>query len=412
MLYKSLVIKISIPPEKKTKQKEYLEIGLLPIVDQGKEIIGGYTNEVEKNIVCNLPVIVFGDHTCSVKYINFPFGAGADGIKILKAKDNVLPQYLFYGTQYLVFHLHDRGYARHYQHIEKMDLYVPPIEEQRRIVSRIEELFSELDSAVETLQKTRQQLEIYRQAVLKEAFEGKLTASWRSENTVVSISSIYKAIKEKNNYRSTDSDCSMKLPMLPENWMWIYIGDITNGTEYGTSKKSEKNGKVPVIRMGNIQNGIIDWSDLVYSSDDEEINRYLLSKNDVLFNRTNSPELVGKTAIYSSDRQAIFAGYLIRINQFDIINAKYLTYYMNSYIAKNYGNIVKTDGVNQSNINSKKLCSYPFPLCTPKEQERVVYELESRLSLCTNIERTVDEALQQAEAMRQSILKKAFEGEL
>ena len=279
-------------------------------------------------------------------------------------------------------------------------------------MSRIEELFSELDSAVETLQKTRQQLEIYRQAVLKEAFEGKLTASWRSENTVVSISSIYKAIKEKNNYRSTDSDCSMKLPMLPENWMWIYIGDITNGTEYGTSKKSEKNGKVPVIRMGNIQNGIIDWSDLVYSSDDEEINRYLLSKNDVLFNRTNSPELVGKTAIYSSDRQAIFAGYLIRINQFDIINAKYLTYYMNSYIAKNYGNIVKTDGVNQSNINSKKLCSYPFPLCTPKEQERVVYELESRLSLCTNIERTVDEALQQAEAMRQSILKKAFEGAL
>ena len=65
-----------------------------------------------------------------------------------------------------------------------------------------------------------------------------------------------------------------------------------------------------------------------------------------------------------------------------------------------------------SNINSKKLCSYPFPLCTPKEQERVVYELESRLSLCTNIERTVDEALQQAEAMRQSILKKAFEREL
>ena len=91
MLYKSLVIKISIPPEKKTKQKEYLEIGLLPIVDQGKEIIGGYTNEVEKNIVCNLPVIVFGDHTCSVKYINFPFGAGAymtedmlDTINILK----------------------------------------------------------------------------------------------------------------------------------------------------------------------------------------------------------------------------------------------------------------------------------------------------------------------------------------
>ena len=164
--------------------------------------------------------------------------------------------------------------------------------------------------------------------------------------------------------------------------------------------------------MGNIQNGIFEWSDLAYSSDEDEICKYLLRNNDVLFNRTNSPELVGKTAIYRDEQKAIFAGYLIRINQYDVINAKYLNYYLNSFTAKMYGNMVKTDGVNQSNINGKKLCSYPFPLCTPEEQELVVKEIESRLSVCDKIEQTVNESLQKAESLRQSILKQAFEGGL
>ena len=92
------------------------------------------------------------------------------------------------------------------------------------------------------------------------------------------------------------------------------------------------------------------------------------------------------------------------------INPEYLNYYMNSHTAKNYGNKVKTDGVNQSNINGKKLCTYPFPLCSEEEQKQVVYELKSRLSLCDSIENTVNQSLQKAEALRQSILKQAFEG--
>ncbi len=85
---------------------------------------------------------------------------------------------------------------------------------------------------------------------------------------------------------------------------------------------------------------------------------------------------------------------------------------MNSSTARRYGNKVKTDGVNQSNINSKKMYSYPFPLCSREEQDEVVFELETRLSVCDSIKKTVDFALSQAETMRQSILKKAFEGEL
>ncbi len=168
--YKTLVKKIPISPEKKTKQKDYLKAGLLPIIDQGQSLIGGYSDNASMTVDCELPVIVFGDHTRAVKYVSFPFGAGADGIKVLQPKEDILPRYLYYGTQYIVAKMPNRGYARHYQYVEKESLAVPPLPEQKRIVARIEELFSQLDAGVQTLKKTKAQLAVYRQAVLKEAF--------------------------------------------------------------------------------------------------------------------------------------------------------------------------------------------------------------------------------------------------
>ena len=377
MLYKSLVTKISIPPEKKTKQKEYLEIGLLPIVDQGKEIIGGYTNEVEKNIVCNLPVIVFGDHTCSVKYINFPFGAGADGIKILKAKDNVLPQYLFYGTQYLVFHLHDRGYARHYQHIEKMDLYVPPIEEQRRIVSRIEELFSELDSAVETLQKTRQQLEIYRQAVLKEAFE------------------------------------SIQADLIKLQDLCFFI---TKGT---TPKKNEmfmNNGEIPYIKVYNLTfDNTLDFSiDPTFVSNkthNEFLKRSIVYPGDVLMNIVGPP--MGKVSIVPDTypewniNQAI-----ARFRCSGKLYNRYLAYFLgfSGTVEKMKSKSKATAG--QFNLTLEICREIEIPVPSYHKQIQLVSNIETKVSQADKILKVANEALQQAEAMRQSILKKAFEGEL
>ena len=318
----------------------------------------------------------------------------------------VTTKYMFYYMMFIKPKLISKGKGGTQKNISQtvlnsIDVVVPPLAVQHRIVTKIEELFSHLDSGVETLKKTKQQLTVYRQAVLKEAFEGKFTESWRKTHSC-SIQ-----IKAENHLIE-----KITLPYIPDEWKWVSIGDISSGVEYGTSSKSEKAGKVPVIRMGNLQGGVIDWSDLAFTSDCDEIKKYRLKSGDVLFNRTNSPELVGKTAIYKGEREAIFAGYLIRINQKEFINPQYLTYYMNGFTAKQYGNLVKTDGVNQSNINGKKLCSYPFPLCSIEEQERVVYELESRLSVCDSIEKTVDDALQQAEALRQSILKKAFEGEV
>jgi type I restriction enzyme, S subunit len=125
--------------------------------------------------------------------------------------------------------------------------------------------------------------------------------------------------------------------------------------------------------MGNMQGGKIDWEDLKYSSNSEEIKQYLLQKDDVLFNRTNSHELVGKTVIYKGEKPAIFAGYLIRLNHIKkIVDGSYLNYFLNSHPAKVYGSLVKTDGVNQSNINGEKLSNYPIPICSFAEQNQIV----------------------------------------
>lgn len=328
----------------------------------------------------------------------------------------LLPKFLYYFCRH--FNFKDLDKSTTIPSLAKRDLLaikmvVPPLPEQERIVARIEELFSELDKAVETLNTTKQQLAVYRQAVLKEAFIGALTHSWRNQHFSKTADEVLQDIYSKNNVVGhTDLMENYSLPFLPKSWKWISIGDISKGAEYGSSKKSDKQGMVPVLRMGNIQNGAFQWDDLVYSSDEDEIKKYELHSGDVLFNRTNSPELVGKTAIYKGTSKAIFAGYLIRVNQVDEINGDYLTYYLNSSIARGYGNKVKTDGVNQSNINSKKLYSYPFPLCSSEEQKHIVIELEARLTVCDQIEKTIEQSLQQAEALRQSILKQAFEGRL
>ena len=321
---------------------------------------------------------------------------------------------------------------------------------QRRIVAKVEELFSELDRGIESLKAARAKLNVYRQAVLKDAFEGKLTAQWRAENKdkleppdqllarikrnreghyEQQLKEWMTAVKEweasgksgKTPQRpkklpkvtGVPHDVTAKLPPLPKSWIWEKLGWMTCGVEYGTAAKSVTTGGVPVLRMGNIQNAKFDWADLVFTSDDNEIAQYLLCAGDVLFNRTNSPELVGKTAIYKGERPAVFAGYLIRVNHIGaVVDGHYLNLFLNSHLARQHGNSVKTDGVNQSNINGAKLSNYPFPYCSIEEQREIASILEKTFSLIDETESNIVHELQKADALRQSILKKAFTGQL
>ncbi len=333
---------------------------------------------------------------------------------------------------------------------KEIPLPIPPTNEQKRIVAKIEELFSELDKGIESLKTAREHLKVYRQAVLKHAFEGKLTAQWREENKdkLETPDQLLDRIKKERETRHqqqleewesavkkwdqngkdgkkptkpsplkklskiTDGELT-DLAEIPTGWVWEKLGWMTCGVEYGTSAKSSESGKVPVLRMGNIQNGKFDWTDLVYTSSEIEITKYFLKAGDVLFNRTNSPELVGKTAIYRGEQPALFAGYLIRVNNIhSVVNSQYLNLFLNSHVAKQHGNKVKTDGVNQSNINGEKLSNYPFTYCSIEEQNKIVSNLDEKLSLIDQMEMGINGELQRADSLRQSILKKAFSGQL
>ena len=193
---------------KKLKQKEYLESGKFPVIDQGQDFIGGFTNKEEFLVDCKLPVIIFGDHTKAIKFVNQEFIAGADGVKVLQPKSFFVPKLLFYFTQAMP--LPNKGYARHYQYLEKSKIKLPPLNEQKRIVSKIEELFSKIDSTKQSLEQTKLLLEQYRFSLLKSIFEGK-------------------------------------------EWKKIKIGDNLN-FQYGKGlpKKDRKQGKIPVYGSSGI----------------------------------------------------------------------------------------------------------------------------------------------------------------
>ena len=226
--------------KKKVQQKVYLEDGALAVVDQGQELIGGYTND-ESMVYCGeLPVIVFGDHTRCVKYVDFMFAQGADGVKVLKPKPFYSPKAFFYSLQ--AVDIPNMGYRRHFPLFHQYAMPLPPFPEQQRIVDRIESLFAKLDEAKEKAQAVVDGFETRKAAILHEAFSGELTAQWRQKNNV-----------------ELDS------------WQRITIEDLCHSLKYGTAKKSQDQGSVVVIRMGNLQHGEIDWTNLAYTDDKEDI---------------------------------------------------------------------------------------------------------------------------------------------
>lgn len=261
---------------------------------------------------------------------------------------------------------------------------LPPLSEQQRIVERIEELFAKLDEAKERLQEAAESFAVRKAAILHKAFTGELTKQWRRENGV-----------------------------RDESWEEKTISEICSSLKYGTSKKSSDDGEVVVLRMGNLQNGEIDWSNLSYTSDEEDIKKYLLKSGDVLFNRTNSPELVGKTSIYRGEMPAIYAGYLIKLDyEKNIVVGDYLNYYLNSSKAKEYYMQVKTDGVSQSNINAKKIGEFEIPLPTLSEQHEIVRLIDDLLARERKAQQATEQALASIDLMKKSILARAFRGEL
>ena len=273
---------------------------------------------------------------------------------------------------------------------------LPPLAEQKRIVAKVEELLPLVDrykAAWTRLEDFNRRFpEDMKKSILQHAIQGKLVEQRPEEGTAQEL---YQQIQAEKQRLIKEGKIKKEKPLpevtedempfeIPENWMWVSVGSVSVNIQYGSSQKSATSGKVAVLRMGNIQDGKLILDKLVYTSDEAEIEKYPLKYNDLLFNRTNSKELVGKTAIYKGEIPAIYAGYLVRITPL-YMNSDYLNYVMQSQFYWSYCQSVRSDAIGQSNINAEKLKRFVFPLPPLAEQKRIVARLEELLPLCERL---------------------------
>lgn len=300
---------------------------------------------------------------------------------------------------------------------ENTPVIVPADERtQEQIANLIDDVDSKQKSSVQHLLSARRAIDRFRQAVLAAACSGRLTADWREANPSVRSVEAALARLAAGRKRRSPPDESVDLPMreLPENYILGTIRASAVLIEYGTSQRSDVDIEgIPVLRMGNIQDGSLDLGNLKYCVVDRGIEKLMLQDGDLLFNRTNSPELVGKTAVFHQDTQMTFASYLIRVRfDADVAEPDFVSYWINSAWGKAWARHVKTDGVSQSNINGTKLGAMPLPLPPIDEQREIVRRASRMLQLSGDLLARLHLAVRCVDRSSQAVLAKAFRGEL
>ncbi len=322
------------------------------------------------------------------------------GLTAIRPSEVLLTRYVLLFFRYFEAQLASKGTGTTFKAItqdvvKNLEIPIPPLPEQERIVARIEELFSQLDAGVETLKKTKAQLAVYRQAVLKEAFEGRLT--------------IHVPVNLPLSWESSDE--TNTLPAIPEEWHYIalkYLGDLGRGKSKHRPRNDPKlfvDGKYPFIQTGDVKaatNCITSFT--------KQYGEFGLSQSKLWPKGTLCITIaanIAETAFLGID--ACFPDSIVGFTPNESILAEYVRYFVESQKIRLWAFAPATA---QKNINLDTLENLIIPYCSIDEQRVVISEIESRLSVCDSIEQTVDTALQQAEAMRQSILKDAFEGRL
>jgi type I restriction enzyme S subunit len=331
--------------------------------------------------------------------------------------------------------------------VRNVDFPLPPLLEQHRIVAKIEELFSELDKGVEALKTARQQLKVYRQAVLKWAFAGKLTDEWRRLNENINFDFAIKKIlqerkdafeiklaqakENKTPKPRTPKNLDKKFKInqehirfvdqKPNEWIAVHLAVVSNNMPdsivdgpFGSSINVESDyveSGVPVIRTHNILPFLFERNKLKYIREEKfsELKRHNVLPGDVLFGKVGT---IGNSCIYPiAEPEAMLSttgSCRFRVDE-KIITNKFLCYYLNSQRG-NFNEIASA--AVQAFLNMETINNFPIPLCSLEEQHAIVQEIETRLSVADKLEETITQSLQQAEALRQSILKKAFAGKL
>jgi len=406
---------------KKIKQKEYLEEGALPVVDQGAQLIGGYTNNHQSRIKIKKPVIVFGDHTRCFKYINFDFAPGADGVKVLLPQEGLDSTFLYYLCK--ILKLPNRGYSRHYSFLKKSVLPVAPLNEQKRIVDKIEQLFSDLDEGEALLKTVQKQLATYRQSVLKAAVTGELTKDWREKNKkklesgekllARILESRKKNWQGRGQYKEEILANLEQMPEIPEGWVWCSLGQLTSFITSGSRGWAEyysESGSY-FFRSQNVTKAGLSMDDIAYVNppQNSEGERTKLCADDLLVSITGNP---GNVAIIPElDADAYISQHVCLARPVDVKTASYLEIIIRSWPIQKYFERVQY-GLTKPGLNLTQVAECPIPLPSKAEQEEIITRIEDVFSKIDICEALCTAELSRSKTLRQSILKSAFSGKL
>ena len=366
--------------KKKIAQKLYKNYGDIAIVDQGEKLIGGYTDDSELQYAGRLPVIIFGDHTRRLKYVDFPFAQGADGVKVLLPKPFIDPKFFFYALQNV--DIPNLGYRRHFPLFKNFCIPLPSMHEQRLIVQRVEHFYSKLDDAEAELRKVIDSSEQRQTAVLHRAFSGQLTETWRKEHDI-----------------------------SQETWTKKTLGEVCTSIFDGDHMPPPKASKgIPFLVISNVNNGHLSFEDTRFVPEDYYNNLTVTRKpeiGDILYTLVGS---YGIPVMVDDERPFCFQRHVALLKPRDI-EQKFLWYLLRSPIMFEKATAIAT-GTAQLTVPIKGLRNLAFDCPGNEERAEIIRQLDVLLSKEEQMLAAVRNVLEVTALTRQSILAKAFRGEL
>ena len=345
--------------------------------------------------------------------------------------------------------------------LRSLPIPLAPLEQQKRIVAKIEELFSHIDAGIAALNKAEQLLRQYRQSVLKAAVTGELTKEWREQRLKDDVQGstsaagaggagaaklepasqlLERILKErrqkweeqqleqfkakgkmpkndkwKDKYEAPELSDDLFFSDIPGSWCVASIDHLACDIRYGSSSKTNDDETgVPILRMGNIVDGSLDYSKLKYlPNDHKEFPALLLADGDLVFNRTNSAELVGKTAVYRDKGKATsLASYLIRVKLLSGLEPNFVAFIINSAIGKSWIKSCVSQNVGQANVNGTKLKAFVIPVPSSEEQAEIVKLVKEKYGSSQRLMNEIEMQLVKSETNKQAVLGAVFSGDL
>ena len=383
------------------KQSEILQEGLYPVVSQSMNRIEGYSNEEGKLLKINpLSVIVFGDHSKTLKLIDFDFVIGADGTKIM-VPILIDPEYLFYVLTYNAINMRDRGYSRHFQFLKEILIPLPPLAEQKRIVAKIEELMpyvEKYDKAYTEVEELNKKFpEDMQKSILQYAIQGKLVEQRKEDGTAEEL---YQQIQEEKEKLIKEGKIKKTKPLpeitedeipfdIPDTWKWVRLGNIVSvlGDGIHGTPVYDDRGSYYFINGNNLNNGVIEIKDNTKKVDEEQFLKHKRELNDntvlVSINGTignvafyaGEKVILGKSACYFNLMNEDFKDYL-----YWVIKTKYFLDYA----------IKKATGTTIKNVSLATMKEFVVPLPPLAEQKRIAAKIEKMLPYTKQLVNKID----------------------